>query len=301
MQTRFDDLNLFNNPSIDKMLEKNGEENEIVNYSRNVTKINRKGKEQTRTLLITNKAVYNLLPKKYSKYKRRIPLKDIVQVTVSTSSDEFVLHVPGEYDYNFKSEDKGNIVKVIKKVRKKLIGDPPAVALSDEDNLCNSVLKKPELKEDLSLERCSDVLLQPYKSYQTPKGRVIQLPSKRRSRAKKSLRNLKLRNDESVSSLPALDLDPVAKYSVRLDDCQVKSHQTPTGRVIHFPSKQRSSAKMSLRNLQLRNDESVSSLTALDLDTVARTSLRLDNFQLSAPVPSSNPGKKEKKSHRIVF
>lgn len=72
---------------------------EQVVFSDFVIKINRKDKEQTRVILLTNKAVYNLLPSAYGKCKRRIALETIASITASSISDEFVLHVPEEYDY----------------------------------------------------------------------------------------------------------------------------------------------------------------------------------------------------------
>lgn len=72
---------------------------ETVVFSDFVIKINRKEKEQTRVILLTNKAVYNLLPSAYGKCKRRIAIESIASITVSSISDEFVLHVPEEYDY----------------------------------------------------------------------------------------------------------------------------------------------------------------------------------------------------------
>ena len=81
---------------------------EQVKFSDFVIKINRRGKEQTRVMLITNLAVYascifhfvqcafdrsyNLLPNNYSKCKRRIDVQKIAGITASQVSDEFVLH-----------------------------------------------------------------------------------------------------------------------------------------------------------------------------------------------------------------
>lgn len=86
---------------------------ERIIYSAKVLKINKRSKEQPRVLLITDKALYNLLPSDYSKCKRRIPIQDIGSITLSKASDEFVLHVPDEYDYRFNSDLKSEITKVI--------------------------------------------------------------------------------------------------------------------------------------------------------------------------------------------
>jgi len=86
-----------------------------------VIKINRREKEQTRVMLITNKAVYNLMPNNYGKCKRRIAIDELGSVTASQVSDEFVLHVPAEYDYRFKSAKKDTICKVLQDLFKKYI------------------------------------------------------------------------------------------------------------------------------------------------------------------------------------
>jgi len=95
---------------------------EKVEYSNHVIKINRRGKEQTRILLITSKAVYNCLPKNVTKCKRRIAIEEIGSITLSTASDEFVFHIPRDYDYRFKSDDKENVAKVMKKVFSQIFG-----------------------------------------------------------------------------------------------------------------------------------------------------------------------------------
>lgn len=95
---------------------------EKVAFSDFVIKINRKGKEQTRTILITDKAVYNLMPNNYGKCKRRVGIDRIASVTVSAISDEFVMHVPEEYDYRYKSSKKDQILQALKS-QKKSIGE----------------------------------------------------------------------------------------------------------------------------------------------------------------------------------
>ena len=63
---------------------------------------NRFNWKQKRSLLITNKYLYNF---KGTKLKRKISLLNIAATTVSEdpSSDEFVIHVPDEYDYRYTS------------------------------------------------------------------------------------------------------------------------------------------------------------------------------------------------------
>lgn len=101
-------------------------------FSDFLVKINPRDKPQERVLLITDKALYNLLPTNYSKCKRRIPLDAIDFVTVSETSDEFVLHVPSEYDYRMMSLRKGEVVKCLEQVFKQATGDELIVEYSQQ-------------------------------------------------------------------------------------------------------------------------------------------------------------------------
>jgi len=105
-----DHLYLAGNTKIVELLKPN---NEVVQFTDYVVKINRKKKEQTRTIMITDQAVYNLMPNNHSKCKRRIALSNIVSVTASEISDEFILHVPDEYDYHLKSARKDDIIEML--------------------------------------------------------------------------------------------------------------------------------------------------------------------------------------------
>eukprot|EP01084_Bolivina_argentea_P312073 540262_1 len=116
MDVMDDALNLATNTSCQKMLSKTGSSFpniENVIYSEKLIKINRKGKEQERVLLITDKAIYNLKPKEMGKCQRRIDLELIESITISTISEEFVIHIPDEYDYRFKSINKERLSIVL--------------------------------------------------------------------------------------------------------------------------------------------------------------------------------------------
>jgi serum/glucocorticoid-regulated kinase 2 len=109
-----DFLGIGNNKTLVKMMQKfnrdDTEMTERVHFSDFVVKINRRDKPQERVILVTTKALYNLIPGDYTKCKRRIPLALIDSITVSDVSDEFVVHVPGEYDYRLMSLRKQDIV-----------------------------------------------------------------------------------------------------------------------------------------------------------------------------------------------
>jgi serum/glucocorticoid-regulated kinase 2 len=111
-----DHLSLGSMQEVRKMMSKNGgSSHEKVLFSDLLVKINKKEKEQTRVLLITDKALYNMKPNKYSSCQRRIALDIIDSVSISSVSNEFVVHVGEEYDYRFKGAKKQVIAAILKK------------------------------------------------------------------------------------------------------------------------------------------------------------------------------------------
>jgi serum/glucocorticoid-regulated kinase 2 len=136
-----DSLGLASNGNCKKMLQKLGEnwpEAEKVKLSLSLIKINRKGKEQNRVMLITDKAIYNLMPRDYSKCRRRIRLENVASVTFSSVTNEFAIHVPEEYDYRFKAADataKTYVKNVLSDVYKQKVKSSLRVQVVDQANL----------------------------------------------------------------------------------------------------------------------------------------------------------------------
>jgi hypothetical protein len=95
-----------------------------------VTKINRKDKPQERILVVTNKAVYNL--SKSKKLKRRIDVTKVDAITVSTMSDEWVIHSFAEYDYRIACARKAEATECIVTARFDITGETIAVTLSSQ-------------------------------------------------------------------------------------------------------------------------------------------------------------------------
>lgn len=161
-----DHLSLSGNANCLKMLQKFGQNSpqaEVVIFSDFVIKINRKEKEQTRVMLITTKGVYNLLPNNYGKCKRRIAIDSIAGLTASAISDEFVFHVPDEYDYRFKSAKKDKICDIICKVYRKImeaLGNPAGRPRKIYTTYVNDTeLKEHTLTKDLArLQTREDIL-----------------------------------------------------------------------------------------------------------------------------------------------
>merc|ERR1712228_940415 len=101
-----------------------GTAKECVLFSDTVIKINRKGKQQERALVVSEKALYNLMPTDFGECKRRIDLANVRSISINTkNSDEFVVHVPSEYDYHFCSPKRMLIVNIIQSAAQSLQGD----------------------------------------------------------------------------------------------------------------------------------------------------------------------------------
>jgi len=152
-----------------KMLDKVEASDEEIKFSDFVTKINRKDKEQTRVLLITDKHMYNLMPNNYGKMRRQIPLPNICGISSTVTTDEFVVHVPDEYDYRFKSSRKAVIIDVLKTVCK------IKVTLVEKKDLKDETVTKPQarlMEREAILKRKRDLGLKEEKSDEEDKKEI---------------------------------------------------------------------------------------------------------------------------------
>ncbi|GAB5371041.1 hypothetical protein AAMO2058_001545200 [Amorphochlora amoebiformis] len=103
-------------------------ETETLEFADKITKINSRSRKQTRLFAITTTALYNL--SEAVEVKRRVPLTKITRMTCSSSSNEFVVHVPSEYDYWFTSKKRDVIMKAITKNAAHIkIGESPLSSL----------------------------------------------------------------------------------------------------------------------------------------------------------------------------
>ena len=115
--------NLARNASCKRMLALFGDNTpneERVLGSWRLRKINKRCRRQERVLLLTDKALYNVKPRQLSKCQRRIDLKLVESISIapaapsaSHEADEFIIHVPLQYDYRFESSWKNCIVSII--------------------------------------------------------------------------------------------------------------------------------------------------------------------------------------------
>ena len=85
--------------------------------------------------MATDKAIYNLSTSDWRKPKRRIDYDTVASVSVSTTSSEFALHVPSEYDYRYRSPHRDELVQILRKIFKKTQGTKLKVAKTYQSNL----------------------------------------------------------------------------------------------------------------------------------------------------------------------
>ncbi|KAL0244624.1 hypothetical protein GEMRC1_008706 [Eukaryota sp. GEM-RC1] len=77
-------------------MKKNGDT--TVLFSSACLKVNKRNKTQERQVVLTEKAIYNLIPKSF-KCKRRIPLDQLTAISLSTLADNFIALHCIDYDY----------------------------------------------------------------------------------------------------------------------------------------------------------------------------------------------------------
>lgn len=87
------------------------DEDEIIMYSDKCQKINTLGLKQERVLVLTTTNIYNL---KKKKMRRKIKITDVGAIILSSKNEQdFVLHVPNEYDYRYNTETRKEFVDIL--------------------------------------------------------------------------------------------------------------------------------------------------------------------------------------------
>jgi serum/glucocorticoid-regulated kinase 2 len=106
-------------------------QDESLLWSGDCLKINLKGKRQARDFIITDNKVYNLGKKSnfifsiFSKpVKRCFKIEDIKAITYSNISNNFIMHIPNEYDYYLCTPDKDEFIRYLLYVQRRKKLDP---------------------------------------------------------------------------------------------------------------------------------------------------------------------------------
>ena len=128
---------------------------EIIYYSDKIDKINKLGIKQSRIIIITDEALYNLNKKKL---KRRIPLEIIKGITTSTLNDYFIIHCSNdEYDYYYFSVKKRTIFEILSKVYLKKTGNELNLYEINEESIWKYVTLKKDKKKDPKLSKMPEI------------------------------------------------------------------------------------------------------------------------------------------------
>ena len=137
-----DSLNFRNDQEIKAILA-----HEDLYYSGKIIKI-RQGvfsSNQERIILITDRAVYNL---KIKETKRRIEIQDIAGITISKTSEQFVIHCKNdEYDYLYVSPNRLKIIEILETVYEAMTQNELLFYISSDKDLTKYVVSKSDRKK----------------------------------------------------------------------------------------------------------------------------------------------------------
>lgn len=120
---------------------------EIIYYSNKVHKYNKLSMKQERCLLLTNICLYNLQNKKL---KRSLKYIEIIGITYSVQSNEFVIHAKDGFDFHFICEEKLIIIYIIAKCYEKIKNEPIIICEVNDKSLKQFVISKKNKKKDIN-------------------------------------------------------------------------------------------------------------------------------------------------------
>ena len=146
-QSEYDLLNY----SKDHNINANVTKGEKIEFSDKIIKINKYGFKQERNIVITDKAVYNL---RKTYVRRRIDLKSIKGITLSKTSNEFVIHCKEEeYDYQYVSPKKKTIIEILAKCYLNINEEELKLFELNVDSLSTFVTYKKDKKKNKNFSR----------------------------------------------------------------------------------------------------------------------------------------------------
>jgi len=143
-----DNLGWCNNEEISKIIG-----NEKIYYSNKVQKYNSYSIKQERSLLLTNKCIYNIVSKKV---KRQMKYEEMKGISFSSLSNEFIFHANQGYDIHFVSPDKILIIYIIAKLYEDLLKKPIILCEIKEKSLKAYVTSKTDKKKDSAYSRLDE-------------------------------------------------------------------------------------------------------------------------------------------------
>ena len=147
-----DSLKFTTDDDINKLIE-----GEKIFYADLITKINHYGMNQERTIMLTNKALYNM---KKKTLKRKILYNEILGITFSKLTFEFIVHGNNEeYDYAYISQDRNIIICIIAHFYENNTGKPLKICEVQEKTLDNFITSKKDKKADSTKSKMDEQYL----------------------------------------------------------------------------------------------------------------------------------------------
>ena len=147
-----DSLKFTQDDDIKKLIE-----GEKIYYADLITKINHYGMNQGRSIMLTNKALYNM---KKKTLKRKILYNEILGITYSKITYEFIIHGNNqEYDYAYISQDRNIIICIIANFYESITGKPLKICEVQEKTLSNYITSKKDKKADSSKTKMDEQYL----------------------------------------------------------------------------------------------------------------------------------------------
>ena len=124
---------------------------ETLYYCDSITKVNHYGMAQERSIILTDKALYNM---KKRTFRRKMPYSIIRGITYSKLTYEFVVHGnDDEYDYQYISPERNLIICLMAIFYQNLNSKPLKICEVQEKSLKAFVTGKKEKKKDNSFSR----------------------------------------------------------------------------------------------------------------------------------------------------
>ena len=121
--------------------------NEPILYSNKITKMNSFIIKQERNIIVTQESIYIFQNKKF---KKKINYEDIIALTFSSTSNEFILHRKSIYDYHLISLDKTKLMCAIIKAYEKKMKKAIILCEINEKSLKPYFTSKKEKKKDIN-------------------------------------------------------------------------------------------------------------------------------------------------------
>ena len=193
-----DNLNWANDKEILPIL--NGEK---LYFSGMITKINHYGMSQERSIILTDKALYNM---KKKSLRRKIAYTDIRGITYSKLTYECVIHGnDDEYDYQYIHQDRNLIICFIAIFYQALAFKPIQICEVEEKTLKNYVTQKKEKKKDYSFSKMDPKFLIDTADFIKQNLNEISANSEKDIKEEKKLRNTLFSRHKTVKSVELND------------------------------------------------------------------------------------------------